>query len=117
MSTTHILDRLCAIGPKPKKPVNKYKVKRLVTKRVKKLERPRTQGDVLVGEDATLYRALAARANFLALDRPDLAYATKELCRDFSAPTTHSVWKLRRLIRCVHQFPGVFIIANSGNEQ
>ena len=31
-------------------------------------------------------RSLAARANYLAMDRPDLAFAAKELCRRMSAP-------------------------------
>eukprot|EP00969_Alexandrium_andersonii_P061029 2689463-Alexandrium_andersonii.AAC.1 len=30
------------------------------------------------------YRALAARANFLSLDRPDLVFAAKERCRGMS---------------------------------
>ena len=32
-------------------------------------------------EEATRYRAMAARANYLAADRTDLLYATKEVCR------------------------------------
>eukprot|EP00969_Alexandrium_andersonii_P096212 4248494-Alexandrium_andersonii.AAC.1 len=32
-------------------------------------------------KEATRYRALAARANYLAQDRPDVQYATKELRR------------------------------------
>ena len=32
-------------------------------------------------EEATKYRALTARANFLAPDRSDIGYATKELTR------------------------------------
>ena len=42
------------------------------------------------------YRSLAARANYLALDRPDLQFAVKELCRNMSRPTESS-W--RRLVR------------------
>ena len=36
----------------------------------------------LEGEHATRYRALAARANYLAADRPDIMYSVKELCRE-----------------------------------
>ena len=36
---------------------------------------------------ATEYRALAARLNYLALDRPDLQFATKEIARHMAAPT------------------------------
>ena len=86
-------------------PKSEYRQKRLGAKRVKTLERLEVQGDKLVGEDATLYRALSARANYLALDRPDLSFSTKELCRDFSEPTVHSVQKLKRLIRYVTWSP------------
>ena len=41
----------------------------------------------LDGAEAHSFRSTVARANFLALDRPDLAFATKELCRRMSAPT------------------------------
>ena len=37
------------------------------------------------GTDITLYRGLAARCNYLALDRPDLLYAAKEMSRDVAA--------------------------------
>ena len=47
----------------------------------------------------TLYRALAARANYLALDRPDVAFATKELCRCFATPTHEAYTALKRLGR------------------
>ena len=43
------------------------------------------------------YRALAARANYLSLDRPDIQCATKEACREMSAPTTRSVARMKRL--------------------
>eukprot|EP00972_Heterocapsa_arctica_P099699 14709904-Heterocapsa_arctica.AAC.1 len=35
----------------------------------------------LQGEEATAYRAVAARANYLAMDRADIQYAAKEICR------------------------------------
>ena len=37
--------------------------------------------------DATRYRAMAARANYLAADRTDLMYAAKEICRGMAKPT------------------------------
>ena len=43
-----------------------------------------------------MYRRVAARCNYLALDRPDLQYSVKECCREMSKPTTGS-W--RRLVR------------------
>ena len=40
----------------------------------------------LRGADATLFRALVARANYSAQDRTDIAFAVKELCRRMSSP-------------------------------
>ncbi len=37
--------------------------------------------------ETTMYRAICARCNYLAMDRVDLAYAAKECCRRMSAPT------------------------------
>ena len=37
--------------------------------------------------DHTRFRAQAARANYLAADRPDIMYAVKELCRGMAKPT------------------------------
>ena len=53
----------------------------------------------LSAAQATEYRAQSARATFLSLDKPDIAYATKELCRCFAHPTDASVDALRRLVR------------------
>ena len=77
--TSVVLDRLCAISKVPKKHDPRFKKKRLGAKKVKTLERLETKGDLLAGEAATLFRALTARANYLALDRPDVAFAAKEL--------------------------------------
>ena len=52
--------------------MNKFQKKRLGTKAVKRVEVLENCGDVLSEEAATQYRALAARANYLALDRPDM---------------------------------------------
>ena len=96
-TTAQMLDRLCAIVNKQKaaKTANKHKQKRPGSKKVRTLERLETQGEKLAGEDATLYGVLAARANYLALGRPDLAFATKQLCRDVNEPNSHSVNKLK----------------------
>ena len=53
----------------------------------------------LQGMDHRMYRALAARANYLALDRPDIQFATKEICRAMSNPTKSDWLKLKRLGR------------------
>ena len=51
------------------------------------------------------YRALAARANYLSLDRPDIQCATKEVCWDMSRPTTRSVARMKRLARYLLEYP------------
>ena len=48
---------------------------------------------------ASKYRALAARANYLAGDRTDLMYAVKEICRIMANPTAGAWNKLKRLGR------------------
>lgn len=77
----------------------KYKQKRLGNKEAKREERLQNPSPILTGADATDFRALAASANYFALDRPDISFSTKELCRYFSTPTTQSVEALRRLVR------------------
>ena len=39
---------------------------------------------------ATLYRGIAARCNYLAVDRPELQFTVKESCREMSKPTVGS---------------------------
>jgi len=48
---------------------------------------------------ATEFRGLAARANYLSLDRVDIQYATKEICRDMAVPKASSMSKMKRLAR------------------
>ena len=47
----------------------------------------------------TAFRGVAARGNYLAADRPDVQYATKEICRWMAQPTTSGVNALKRLGR------------------
>ena len=63
--------------------------------------------DELVGRDATVYRALAARANYLAQDRSDIVYATKELTRQMSAPRNGDRRAMKRLARYLMKRPRV----------
>ena len=53
----------------------------------------------LTKEQHAEYRALVARANYLASDRVDIQYAVKELCRGMSAPTVGHKKMLKRLAR------------------
>ena len=45
------------------------------------------------------FRSGAARANYLAMDRSDFSFATKELCRRMSAPKRSDMQALLRVIR------------------
>ena len=47
----------------------------------------------------TLFRASAARGNYLSADRIDIIYATKEICRGMSCPMETSIAALKRLGR------------------
>ena len=50
-------------------------------------------------QEASVFRALAARANYLAQDRPDVQYAVKEIARRMASPTGHDWALLKRLAR------------------
>ena len=56
-------------------------------------------------ERATQFRAMAARANYISVDRPDAQFAVKELCRDMSAPTEDSWTRLKRLVKYFKSTP------------
>ena len=57
----------------------------------------------------SLYRGIAARANYLAADRPDLLFPAKELCRRMAEPS-HDDWdKLVRLGRYLKAKPEVVL--------
>jgi len=45
------------------------------------------------------YRSMVATLNFMAMDRPDLGFAVKELCRAMSKPTELDLQKLKKLGR------------------
>ena len=53
----------------------------------------------LDSKDAREFRGLAARGNYLALDRPDIQYAAKEACRGMAKPLRLHLKALRRLAR------------------
>ena len=59
----------------------------------------------LVGVEATRFRAVAARANYLAVDRPDIEYAVKEICRKMANPVSGDWQKLVRLGRYLKGAP------------
>ena len=51
----------------------------------------------ITGSDATRFRRVAARCNYLAFDRPDIQIPTKEICREMPKPTTGRLRRLQRL--------------------
>ena len=53
----------------------------------------------LVGEAVTLYRSGVAWCNYLSVDRPDIPFETKELCRSMSRPTELDMTALKHLCR------------------
>ncbi len=55
--------------------------------------------ELLAPSDASRYKGLAARLNYLAQDRPDVQYAVKEVARRMSKPTTGDWGLLKRLGR------------------
>jgi len=64
-------------------------------------------GEKLDAEQHSHFRSIAMRASFLAEDRADLKFPTKELARCMSAPTTVAWEQLRRLGRYLIQAPRV----------
>lgn len=59
--------------------------------------------------EATMFRSIAARVNYLALDRPDLQFAAKEVCRLMSRPTRGCWARLKRIARYLVQHPRLVI--------
>ena len=56
-------------------------------------------GKELVGKEATMFRALVARLNYLAQDRPDLQFAVKEVARRMAVPKEGDWQALKRIGR------------------
>ena len=67
------------------------------------------EGEMLDGplnaHETREFRAVAARANYLAQDRPDIQFAVKEVCREMSAPSEDSWVKLKRIARYLLMYP------------
>ena len=64
-------------------------------------------GQILSPSETTRYRALAAAANFLAIDTGDVVYCAKELTRHMATPTTTDWEKVVRLVRYLKNRPSV----------
>ena len=50
-------------------------------------------------KEVTRFRACIERMNYLAIDRPDIMYAVKELARKMSKPNNANLERMRRLAR------------------
>lgn len=83
----------------------KFQKKRLGRKAVIAHEQLEDLGEERTEEQKTVFRALAARTNYLALDRPDCSFAAKELCREFSRPTLSFFIRLKHLVRYLVHAP------------
>ena len=55
--------------------------------------------------DTQRYQSVAALLNFIALDRPELLYAVKELMRKMAAPTAQDEVGLKRVVRFLKTLP------------
>lgn len=79
--------------------VKNYKQKRLGAHRVDSMKKLEPRGEIRDPQEATPYRAVAARANYLTRDRSDTAFNTNELCTDSASPARESVQRLKRRVR------------------
>ena len=70
-------------------------------------KRPPLLGDELQPKQAGLYRSICMRLSYLALDRPDLMFVSKELARAASRPTTHAWEALKHVGRYLGEVPRV----------
>ena len=94
---------IAAVSKKQKK--NKFAKQRLGSKAAKQAERMECAGEDLDDEASTIYRALSARLLYLSMDRPEVAFAAKELCRHFAHPTKLGVAALKRAVRFLIGLP------------
>ena len=83
----------------------KFAKTRVGSKAAKHAERLEAEGNVLDTEAATMYRAPSARILYLSLDRPEMAFAAKELCQHFAHPTEAGVEALKRAARLLIGLP------------
>ena len=55
--------------------------------------------EFLEPEDATEFRVVAARANFLSLDCPDLQFPVKQMSREMAKPMVGSWKRMKKIAR------------------
>ena len=91
MPTAYVKEMLEAFGMEKAKPVST----------TGSTAKPNFVPQPLNTVDHKRYRAIVGKLLWLALIRPDIAYATKELSRDLTTPTTESVTKVKHLLRYI----------------
>ena len=64
-------------------------------------------GDDLQSDEASVYKSVCMRGMFMAQDRPDLQYASKETSRSMARPTVQSIATLKRTDRYLKNTPRV----------
>ena len=94
MSTKYVEDLLDVYNMRNSKPVT--------TTGTATAHKTANATEPLSSEEHKRYRTAVGKLLWLALVRPDLAYGTKELSRDLTAPTQESVAKLKHLLRYVN---------------
>ena len=80
-------------------------VKGVVTPGVKTTTHQLAGEKELPEKEHTRFRGLAARANYLSADRPDIIFAAKEICRLMAKPTELAWAALKRLGRYLRAKP------------
>ncbi len=53
----------------------------------------------LTGKNIALFRGVAARGNYLSMDRLEMQYAAKETCREMAKPTIRSIRRMKMIGR------------------
>ena len=64
----------------------------------------------LTGEEARLFRGVAARLNYVGLDRPDMQFAVKEAARLMSSPRRCDRRILRNISRYLSRRPRISLL-------
>eukprot|EP00971_Amphidinium_carterae_P227112 4504971-Amphidinium_carterae.1 len=62
-------------------------------------------GRMLEAGDITMFRSMCMRANYLATDRPELGYVTKEIARHMSSPCQKAQDQIKQVCRYLHGVP------------
>lgn len=71
--------------------------------------------EFLERREASRYRGVAARDNYMGLERPDAQHGIKEVCRGMARPNVKDLAKVKRLARCLQAEPRLPL--QSGGEQ